>query len=580
MNVFNFVKQRLQILDVIQEHLVLKKAGNYWKGACPFHNEKTASFTVSPHRGIFYCFGCQESGDVISFIAKIENCTQVEAAKQLAERYNIDLPETLTQESTEKIDEKKRYFAICQAVANWCHSQLFKYPSVMHYLEKRGFSQASINTFRIGYFPGGERSIKTLAKDIADEHFLLKDLFEAGIASEGKAIYSAFEQRLMFPIRDHLGNFCGFGGRVLKKTDERSKYYNSKENDYFQKGSLLFGLDLAKKEIQKTGQVFLVEGYTDCVAMAQYGYRNTVATLGTACTLEHLKLLAYHAQTVYLVYDSDAAGQKAMLRLAELCWQVDLDLQVIFLPEGHDPATYLNDNGDLKTAIEHAQDILLFYLKTLGKDFSQQPLQQKLGSTRSFLTIVANLSDTFKQDILLQKASEIFDLPFESLKKEMGATKKNKPIAPLIEEKPTQMQVFELSSLEKKFMCAILSNTQLLEREEVQRLLHYTPEPLKLLIAKLKQVKGSDESDTFALFFDTLEYHEKRMVNELLVSQEEEEDFSQIVILLEKKYWKTIVSGTKLQLAQAEAEHDKEAVQKIVASFLDLKKKLLRKGLI
>ena len=475
MNVFNFVKQRLQILDVIQEHLVLKKAGNYWKGACPFHSEKTGSFTVSPHRGIFYCFGCQESGDVIGFIAKIENCTQVEAAKHLAERHNIELPETLTQESTEKIDEKKRYFAVCQAVANWCHTQLFKHPSVMHYLEKRGFSQASINTFKVGYFPGGARSIKMLSRDIADKQFLLKDLFDAGIASEGKTVYSAFEQRLIFPIKDHLGNNCGFGGRVLKATDERSKYYNSKENTYFQKGSLLFGLDLAKKKIQKTGQVFLVEGYTDVVAMAQYGYRNTVATLGTSCTLDHLKLLAYHAQTVYLVYDSDAAGQKAMLRLAELCWQVDLDLQVIFLPEGHDPATYLNDNGDLKEAIGQAQDILSFYLKTLGENFSQQPLQQKLASTRSFLAIVAHLSDSFKQDILLQKASEIFELPFASLKKEMGISKKNKPKVPEREQAPAQMPVFELSSLEKKFMCGILNNTQLLEQEEVQRLLHYTP---------------------------------------------------------------------------------------------------------
>ena len=580
MNLFSFIKQRLPILDVIQEHLVLKKAGNYWKGACPFHSEKTGSFTVSPHRGIFYCFGCQEGGDVISFVSKVENCTQVEAAKQLAERYNIELPETITQESTEKTDEKKRYFSLCQAVANWCHTQLFKHPSVMHYLEKRGFSQASINTFKIGYFPGGARSIRVLTKDIADEQFLLKDLLEAGIASEGKTTYSSFEQRLIFPIKDHLGRNCGFGGRILKKTDERSKYYNSKENTYFQKGSLLFGLDIAKKEIQKTGQVFLVEGYTDCVAMAQYGYKNTVATLGTSCTIEHLKLLAHHAQTVYLVYDSDAAGQKAMLRLAELCWQVDLDLQVIFLPEGHDPATYLIDNGDLKSVIAQAQDILTFYVETLGKGFAQQPLQQKLASTRSFLSIVSNLSDSFKQDLILQKAARIFDLPFISLKKEMGYTKKNKPAEAKIEEKQPQMPIFELSVLEKKFMCAILNNTQLLEREEVQRLLHYTPDPLQCLIAKLKQVKQADESETFASFFDTLEYHEKRMVNELLVSQENEEDFDQIVILLEKKYWKTIVSGTKLQLAQAEAEKNKAAVQKIVTSFLDLKKKLLRKGLI
>lgn len=580
MNLFSFVKQRLQILDVIQEHLVLKKAGNYWKGACPFHQEKTGSFTVSPHRGIFYCFGCQESGDVISFISKVENCTQVEAAKQLAERYNIELPETIAQESTESIDEKKHYFALCQAVANWCHTQLFKYPSVMNYLEKRGFSQASINTFKIGYFPGGIRSIKALAKDITEHNFLLKDLFTANIASEGKTLYSPFEQRLIFPIKDHLGHNCGFGGRILKKTDERSKYYNSKENSYFQKGSLLFGLDLAKKEIQKTGCVFLVEGYTDCVAMAQYGYRNTVATLGTSCTIDHLKLLAHHAQTVYLVYDSDTAGQKAMMRLTELCWQVDLDLQVIFLPEGHDPASYLANNGDLKTAIASAQDILTFFLETLGKDYASQPLQQKLALTRSFLSIVSKLTDRFKQDIILQKAVGIFDLPFASLKQEMAKTPKIALPAKKFEENQAQMETFELSALEKKFMCAILNNTQLLERNEVEHLLPYTPEPLQQLVSKLKQAKRPVESETFAYFFDTLEYHEKRMVNELLVSQESEDNFEQLLILLEKNYWKTIVSGTKAQLAHAEAINDKQAVQRIVTSFLDLKKKLLRKGLI
>jgi DNA primase len=580
MNLFSFIKDKVQILDVVQEHLVLKKAGNYWKGPCPFHSEKTGSFTVSPHRGIFYCFGCQEGGDVISFISKVENCSQVEAAKQLAERYNVELPETIAHDSTENIDEKKRYFALCQAVANWCHTQLFKYPSVMNYLEKRGFSLASINTFKIGYFPGGMRSIKTLSKDIAEQSFLLKDLFEAGIASEGKTLYSPFEQRLIFPIKDHLGRNCGFGGRVLKKTDERSKYYNSKENTHFQKGSLLFGLDLAKKEIQKTGHVFLVEGYTDCIAMAQYGYRNTVATLGTSCTIDHLKLLAYHAQTVYLVYDSDAAGQKAMMRLTELCWQVDLDLQVIFLPEGHDPATYLADNGDLKSVIATAQDILTFFLKSLGKDYASKPLQLKLSLIRSFLSIVSKLTDRFKQDIILQKASGIFDLPFASLKQEMAKVPKTASPERKIEKVQAQMETFELSGLEKKFMCAILNNTQLLERNEVEHLLPYTPEPLQRLVSKLKQAKRPVESDTFAYFFDTLEYHEKRMVNELLVSQESEDDFEQLLILLEKTYWKTIVSGTKIQLAQAEAANDKQAVQEIVTSFLDLKKKLLRKGLI
>ncbi len=420
-----------------------------------------------------------------------------------------------------------------------------------------------------------------MAKDLAQEQFLIKDLLNAGIVGEGKVLYSPFEQRLMFPIKDHLGRFCGFGGRIIKSTDERSKYYNSKENPHFQKGSLLFGLDNAKKEIQKTEHVFLVEGYTDCIAMAQHGYRNTVATLGTACTVEHLKLLAQHAQTVYVMFDGDHAGQKAMLRLAELCWQVDLELRVIFLPESDDPASYLERHKSLTTAIEQSQDILVFFLETLGKEYANHPLQQKLTSVRSFLAIVSRMQDHFKQDVILQKASQIFDLPFSSLKQEMARAPKIPAQTVPAEAKHTQVEVLELSALEKRFMCAILSHPHFLKKDEVERILHYLPEPVQQVITKYKQATKAPEGDPFTTFFDTLEYHEKRMVNEVLVSQEEaEENFDQLLMLLEKQYWKTIVNGTKVQLAQAEAKNDKEAVQKIVTSFLELKKKLLRKGLI
>ena len=164
----------------------------------------------------------------------------------------------------------------------------------------------------------------------------------AGILSESKnALYSPFEDRIMFPITDNLGRFCGFGGRTFMPQDERPKYYNSKENNFFTKGSLIFGLNVAKRDIQHKEIVFVVEGYMDCIAMAQHGYTNTVATLGTACTLEHLKQLSRYASYVYVLYDGDAAGQSAILRLTELCWNVNMDLKVIRLPRQEDPASFL-----------------------------------------------------------------------------------------------------------------------------------------------------------------------------------------------------------------------------------------------
>ena len=583
MNIFTFVKTHVSILDLVSQYVSLKKGGGYWKGPCPFHSEKTASFTVSPHREIFYCFGCHATGDVIGFMSQMENCSQIEAVKLLAERFSLELPESVAPKGgsleTTNIDEKKRYFALCQEVAQWCHEELYKHMFVMQYLEQRAVSQESIERFELGYFSPTENSIKALAKRISAKQFLIKDLIDAGIISEGKSLYSSFEQRLIFPIKDHLGRFCGFGGRVIKPTDERSKYYNSKENHYFQKGSLIFGLDLAKKEIQKTGSVFLVEGYVDCIAMAQHGYVNTVATLGTACTIEHLKQLAHHAQRVFLIYDGDAAGQKAMLRFAELCWQVNLEMNVIFLPQNEDPASFLAKGNDLQPLIDQAQDIFLYLLNSLGKEYESQPLQQKLSGIRNFLEIIRKFDDKLKQDLILQKASLIFALPFSSLKEELHKIN-NAPFKEMtLEPKQPELVCMEISVLEKKFIYAILNDTALLKRAEVDHLTSYMPKEIKNLVEKIKQAEGATEKELFLALFDMLDEDEKQIVNQVLMTQEQE-DFDQILLLIEKKYWKIIVHGTKERIKQAQDQNNATEVQKIVSSFLELKKKLLHKGLI
>ncbi len=578
MSVFNIVKNKVQILDVIGQHVLLKKAGHYWKGSCPFHSEKTASFSVSPHREIFYCFGCQETGDVIAFISKIEHCSQLEAVKLLAERYAIELPENVSTETTESFDEKKRYFTLCSLIAKWCHERLLENPQVMDYVLERGINHDEINIFKIGYFPGGTQFAKHLLQELRKENFLLKDLIDAGVMGEGKTVYSSFEQRIIFPIRDHLGRYCGFGGRVFKLSDERSKYYNSPENNYFQKGSILFGLDLAKRDIQTKGTVFLVEGYTDCIAMHQHGYKNTVATLGTACTIEHLKLLSHHAHTVLTLYDGDSAGRKAMLRLVELCWQVNLELKVIILPANFDPASFLKTGQSLDVLVSQAQELFDFFLSDLGKDYKNAPLQQKLLLARNFLTIIKKLNDPLKEDILLQKASEVFGIPLSSLQQELKVSYRKEILSSI---KTPVLEHYEISALEKKFICAIVSDTQLLKKHSVIRLLNYLPGELKVLIQKLIDVHSNTEQEVYSAFFETLDEREKILVNQILMTESEvQDDFENIEMLLEKKYWKMIVNDTKAQLNEAQLENNLQEVQAIIGSFLDLKKKLLHKGLI
>ncbi len=593
-NLFNFIKERVSILTVINEQVSLKKAGFYWKGRCPFHDEKTGSFTVSPHREIFYCFGCHAGGDVITFVSKIENCSQLEAAKNLADRYNIELPQEVAFTPTESLNEKKQYFLICKTVAELLHKNLLKNHIALDYLATRNMATASINQFMVGYLPGGQAALKIFLQELRAQTILAKDLLDIHFLDESKGVFhSSFEKRIIFPIKDHLGRFCGFGGRVFEKDDERSKYYNSRETNFFQKGSLLFGLDLAKKEIHKTRTVFLVEGYTDCIAMVQYGYLNTVATLGTACTLEHLKQLSYHAEKLYILYDGDAAGHNAMLRLAELCWQANVDLYALFLPHKKDPAEFLEDGGRLEDLMPQAQDIITFFFKTTGHQFSEQSLQQKLEGMRKCLSIIKNINDPFKQEILLQQVSGIFNLPISSLKQELGRlkTKSAGPYLPVNSIEPYSANEPNLAQtekslvacpLEKKFMYAILNNLELLNKKEVVNLVNYLPIELKIILKKLKSIEAPDEKTRFIRFFDELIVQEKALINELLVLQEEykAQEFEMLLTQLEKKYWKMITKETKLQLEQAQRMGSTIQVNEIVSTFLELKKKLLSRGLI
>jgi len=428
MNIFNYIKTKVNILEVVGEYTNLKRAGNYWKGHCPIHSEKTASFTVSPGREIFYCFGCHVGGDIITFISKMEGCTPIEAVNHLSEKYQIPIPEKLKNEITHSSESKNRYFDLCAMVAQWCHENLLKSPHVTRYLYERGFNKKSIDTFQIGYFPGGLQSIRSLTSYVGKKSMLQDDLIEAKIVAEGKKVlYSPFEDRIIFPIKDQVGRFCGFGGRIFKENDQRAKYYNSHENDYFNKGSLLFGFDIAKNRIKKTERIFLVEGYTDCIAMSQHGFENTVATLGTACSIEHLKTLSRYVQEIYVMYDGDNAGKKAIMRLTELCWQVNLELKVITLKADQDPASFLQNQGNLQKKIDAAKDIFICFIDSVGQGFRSKPLGQKLALARKIIDLIRNLQDPIKVELLMQRASETLGIPTESIKQEFSANKIKKP---------------------------------------------------------------------------------------------------------------------------------------------------------
>lgn len=558
MDIFSYIKSKLPILDVIQEYTTLKPIGHYWKGLCPFHSEKTGSFTVSPNKDIFYCFGCQESGDVISFISKIESLTQIEAAKTIIEKYNINVPDEILSESKNKasFSEKKDYAKICEFVAQWCNEKLKKNNDAYNYVQSRNLSNSTIKKFCIGYFPE-KKELKNLIKDASKNNILAQDLIDANIILDRSGdLYSPYEDRIIFPIKNPQGDYCGFGGRVFKKNDDRAKYYNSKENPFFSKGHILYGFDLAKKEIQKTEEVYLVEGYTDCVAMVEHGIKNTVATLGTACTTDHLKLISRFATKIHLLFDGDEAGKKAALRLTEIAWDANLEIDVITLPDGEDPASYLNQNRNKSNFLESKIGIFNFLINSNKNDFTNLSLSEKLNASRKIIEIINKLNDPIKRGILFQTISRELDIPINAIKQRDNFQFSN------IENSKKE------NSIEIKILGAILHDKNL--ENKFKSIINFLPDDLKEIIEVNKEVKNFDE------LLNHLEPENKKMAIKAYFDLKLENINAEAMLSnFQKKNWKKINNALKNKIAIAQKNGNNRELIEYLTQLNNWKKKFI-----
>ncbi len=613
MNLFSHIKQHISILDVASEYATLKKAGLYYKGCCPFHHERTPSFTVSPHREMFYCFGCHAGGDIISFVAKIEHCSPLEAARQLVERYQIQVPQDVTWEKASHQEEaKKLYYTTCATFARWCHKMLEKNVPAREYLQSRSIDAKSSEQFTIGYCPSDIKSLLTFAQK---DGILAQNFIDAHLLLEGRTgLYTPFEERIIFPIKDHLGRCVGFGGRVFKKEDQRAKYYNSHDHEFFNKGSILYGLDRAKKDIAQKEAAFLVEGYTDLITMNQYGFTNTVATLGTACTAEHLKQLSRYAQRLYIMYDGDAAGQNAIMRLVELCWQAAIDPYVIILPQADDPASFLLSGGNLTQKVAQASDIFSFVVNHLSDDFVHKSLQERIAITKKIISLINQIPDPLKRNLLLQQASDAFSLPIETLARGLthagsGNTitktsfdqqnayqhRSSNALAAGSHKQPVESDhtAPKISQLEKKLFCAILypqgveglQETALFDEDE-ELVAQLLDSHLKKLFDTLRAHKGTQGPEVSTLF-EVLNEEEKALVAQLMLtngtmSGDEEPaktDMRSIVQQFYKKQWKKKVHDVKLRVYEAQQQGDQQQVKFLLNDLDTLKKKMFARGI-
>ena len=340
------VRNTADIADIVSGYVSLTKKGNRYWGCCPFHGEKTPSFSVTPSNNLFYCFGCHEGGDLFKFVQKIENCSFFEALKIVAGKYGIPVPENQKSQAEIKREEKtKRIYGANDLAAKFYNACLTKTKygtKALDYLHNRGITDEIIESFTIGYALNNYDSLRnSLAKRGVESKLLL----EAGLELKGNnnSTYDKFRNRVMIPIKDARGKIVGFGGRVLD--DSLPKYLNTGETEWFNKRKILFGLDVALNAIRKTDQVIIVEGYMDAISLHAAGISNVVASMGTAFSAEQAKIISRLASDIVFCYDSDAAGRRASVRAVSIARQAGLKVRIAGVPEGKDPDEFVRAHG-------------------------------------------------------------------------------------------------------------------------------------------------------------------------------------------------------------------------------------------
>ena len=434
------IKSENDIVDVISESVKLKKTGRSFSGLCPFHNEKSPSFSVSQEKQIYKCFGCGESGNIITFVMKNKNMNFIDAVKYLADRANILLEEETRINPTAK--KKELLYKVNVEAGRFFYSNLRSNKVAMEYFLNRGIRQETIKRFGLGY---AKDSWNSLLFHLKKQGFSEEILLEAGLVLTSQKSgnkYDRFRNRVMFPVFDYRGKVIGFGGRVLD--DSKPKYLNSPETLVFQKGTNLYGLNFAIKSNMKERYFIIVEGYMDLITLHQYGITNVVASLGTALTVNQARLLKRYADKVIISYDADVAGQTATVRGLEILKDAGFDVRVLSIPQGKDPDEYVRSNGkdSFIKLINEAEGLVEYRIKKAGENINFKDSNDLVKYGKSVTEILAKVNPVEK-DIYIKKISESTGIReqalYDLLSKEMTKNIQNQGFMNNKEENGTKL---------------------------------------------------------------------------------------------------------------------------------------------
>ncbi len=415
----------VRIEEVVGDFVTLKRRGVNYIGLCPFHNEKTPSFTVSPAKGIFKCFGCGKAGNAVKFVMEHEHYSYPEALKYIAKKYGIEVEEKeLSSEEKQQMDERDGMFAVNTFISNYFQEQLFENEEGkaigLSYFKERGFLESTIKKFHLGYAPDGW----DVYSKYALEHGYGKDvLVKTGLSiDKGNRLMDRFRGRVMFPIHNLTGKVIGFGGRILSSEKSTAKYVNSPESDIYNKSKSLYGIFFARNAIVKHDNCFLVEGYTDVISLHQAGIENVVASSGTSLTVDQIKLIKRFTPNITILYDGDPAGIKASFRGIDLILYQGMNVKIVLFPEGEDPDSFARSHTstELEALInKEAVDFIKFKTRLLLDETLGDPVA-KVNLIKEIVQTIAHIPDAIHRTVYIQECSTLMEIPEQTLMNELN----------------------------------------------------------------------------------------------------------------------------------------------------------------
>lgn len=558
------IKERLNIEEVVGSYIKLERAGNSLKARCPFHNEKTPSFFVSPERGGYYCFGCGAKGDIFTFVQEFEGIDFLGALKILADKAGV----TLEKFSSKTTDKKERLYQLMEITANFLHKNLLSEEIPLSYLKKRGLSDETIKNWKIGYVRNEWRSISDFLKT---KGFTEEEIERAGITkTEGKSTYDRFRGRIMFPIFDSAGRAIAFSGRIIHDDGTSAKYLNSPQTELFDKSKVLYGYDKAKQSIRKFDFSILVEGQMDLLMAHQAGFTNTVASSGTALTSDHLSLLKRISNKIIMSFDSDNAGAKAAERGWALALSNGMEVKIAEIPSGFDPADLiLKDKNHFKDVLKNSIFLIDFLLNRIeNENIDKKKLWTEIKG--KVLPYVYLLDGNTERSRYIKKISDLINIKEEYIWDDLKKIKLDDDFKPQSDNENKSIEREIDRSMIKKG--SIERNLSLVYIQQNNRKKH--PDELK---EKISKILGEEKWKAFEKEF-------KEKETELTIESEAyygkldetklEKETEYLILNLREEYFKKELEKLLSNLKIAEKEKTTEKINAISIRLKEIMQKL------